>query len=548
MLNKVRADPANLRIVILSAPKTGNTWLRWLLHYAYSLPFVELPRVWNDDCATTLPSSFVTHQHLPPTKPLVRWLVENQVVVLTTVRHPGDTFVSLFHYVKWNDDGSDPSIAPLKRDGDRPGKHSLRYVQYSFTQVYAISLSWARLGSHVVKYEDLLANPVSTLRDLTRKIAPIDEHKVRAASLLCKPEQLTRPGLVDSRHLRTMSSRAWARELPHEIVTAMCQMQPYAAACKTYAYDWSASATEPAAFDYEHIDPFGGKLAFDNGEPIGPSLPRIYLYDAADGAERWPDPTRTHGDSFWNWLSAPAAVASMNADFPPGTLTNAMMAVYKMRPDVQIAFPDPAAANRSDFVEWFLGQAQSEFELPWGLIDPVQAAYAQYLERLVVSAAASPSGRIVRVAIVDAQGAPCDTFQCGDTVRIDVEFELDEPVDRPVIGYALRATDGAVLFGTNTTQAGSPLGRLDAGSHVFRIVSELAVPPQQCFVAVEVACFDRQGGVLPIHRLYDFDRLTIKGSASFGSAWCATSMNLLEPPQESVAEPAAVDSIRRPAR
>ena len=108
ILNGFPVDPDRLKIVILSTPKTGNTWLRWLLHYAYGIPIVELPLEWAPGCADDFPPRFVTHQHLFPSESLVRWLVESRAVVLTTIRHPADTFLSRFHYVKWHDTGLDP--------------------------------------------------------------------------------------------------------------------------------------------------------------------------------------------------------------------------------------------------------------------------------------------------------------------------------------------------------------------------------------------------------------------------------------------------------
>ena len=130
ILNGFPVNAERLKIVILSTPKTGNTWLRLLLHYAYGIPMVELPPEWAPGCAADLPPRFVTHQHLFPSESLVQWLVESRVVVLTTIRHPADTFLSLFHYVKWHDPGSDPSFALLKQDGDRPGKNALKYITY----------------------------------------------------------------------------------------------------------------------------------------------------------------------------------------------------------------------------------------------------------------------------------------------------------------------------------------------------------------------------------------------------------------------------------
>ena len=146
ILNGFPVDPDRLKIVILSTPKTGNTWLRWLLHYAYGIPIVELPLEWAPGCADDLPPRFVTHQHLFPSESLVRWLVESRAVVLTTIRHPAATFLSFFHYVKWHDAGLDPTAAMLKEDGDRPGKNALTYINYSFPLIYAISLAWPKLS------------------------------------------------------------------------------------------------------------------------------------------------------------------------------------------------------------------------------------------------------------------------------------------------------------------------------------------------------------------------------------------------------------------
>jgi hypothetical protein len=377
ILNRFPVDPNSLKIVILSSPKTGNTWLRWLLHYAYGLRIVELPLHWAPGCANDLPPRFVTHQHLFPGESLVRWLVESRAVVLTTIRHPADTFLSLFHYAKWHETG--PAAAILKQDGDRPGKNALRYVNYSFPQVYAISLAWARLGSHVVRYEDLLVDPLSQLRDVTSKIMPLDEERLQAAVLLCKPEHLTGPGGIDPRQLRTRTARQWTQELPSEIVDAMASIQPYASACKMYGYDWSRATPEPSGYDYDKIDPFRGRHRFDNGELIGPTLVKLYLQEVPNASARWPEPWVTEGESFWNWLRAPSALASSNPDLPAGMLTNVMVMLHNLRPDLQSAYKNPAGSDRIGFATWFLGQGPLAFGIPWGLIGPVLESFCDYL-------------------------------------------------------------------------------------------------------------------------------------------------------------------------
>lgn len=383
-LNQVAPDPSRLKIVILAAPKTGNVWLRSLLRFAYDLPIVDLPLEWRAGAADDLPDRFVCHQHLPPSEDLYRWLAENRAVVLTTIRHPGDTFLSYFHYLKWQESDPDPMVALLRDDGDRPGANALRYVQVAFTRVFALSPSWARLGAHVVRYEDLLADPLSQLRTLTGRILPVDdEDRLKAAVYLCRPEQMRRSGIVDRRHLRTATAGSWRKELPLDIIEAMRRMQPYAAACREYGYDWNLSAPPIEPFDYASVDPFHGRGQFDNGEPIGWGLSRLYAYDVPGAKQRWPDPTRTAGDSFWNWLRLPAEGAAANGAFPAGTLTNLMLAIHRMRPDLLAAMPDPVGGDRAAMVSWFLGQACHEIGVPWALVQPVQEAYADYLEGLV---------------------------------------------------------------------------------------------------------------------------------------------------------------------
>jgi hypothetical protein len=378
ILNRFPVDPNRLKIVILSSPKTGNTWLRWLLHEAYRVQIVDLPEEWAPGCADDLPESFVTHQHLFPSESLVRWLVESRVVVLTTIRHPADTFLSLFHYLKWHDTGSDPEAAMLKEDGDRPGKNALWYIKYSLPRSYAISFAWAKLGSHVVRYEDLLADPLSQLREVTSKIVPLNEERLKAAVLLCKPEYLTRVGVVDPRHLRTGTAGGWIQELPSEIVDAMASNQAYASACKMYGFDWNRSAREPSRFNYDKIDPFRGHDRFDNGELIGPWLAKIY-FEVPNATARWQKPWVTEGDSFWNWLRAPNTLASLNLDLPPGTLTNLMMVMHNLRPDLQLAYRNPGGSDRMAFATWFLSRAPREFQIDWGLMEPVLKSFCDYL-------------------------------------------------------------------------------------------------------------------------------------------------------------------------
>jgi hypothetical protein len=69
----------------------------------------------------------------------------------------------------------------------------------------------------------------------------------------------------------------------------------------------------------------------------------------------------------------------LNPDLPGGTLTNIMVVLHNMRPDLQLVYKDPAGSDRMEFVTWFLARAQWEFEIAWGLIGPVLQSFCDYL-------------------------------------------------------------------------------------------------------------------------------------------------------------------------
>ena len=518
-----RPDPARLKIIILSAPKTGNTWLRWLLHYAYGVPQVELPAQWDPQAISELPDKFVAHQHYAPSEELLDWLVANRVAVLSTIRHPADTFLSLFHYVQWHEDPSDPYQQLLRNDGGKPGSHALQYARRHFPLVYALTLAWAKLGSHVVRYEDLLADPVAELGRVAARVGPVDPRKLTTAAFLARADSLAATRSVDARHLRTRTARRWTSELPDELVESLRSREPFASASRQYGFDWDAAAPEPAGFDYSAIDPFAGRREFDNGQPIGAYLMKVYLADVVGASERFPDPTRTAGDSFWNWLVAPSEAARQEASLPPESFTNLMHLVYESRADLKSTYPDVLGRDRIAYLTWFIGFACHELGIPWGIVSNAIDAHIRYL-RARAPVPESAAGRIAAVRVLDDAGREREEFHCGEEVRVELDIEVDEPLEDAVVGYSLRSPDGAVIFGTNTRLLGLALPRLDRGRHSCTIRSRLTVPAGYCFVSVGLARFQADGSACPVHRLFDQKRLTVLGADAFGGAWCATSV------------------------
>ena len=163
-----------MKLVIVSTPKSGNTWLRLLLHEVYRLPMPEIPFEFSEEALSKLPESWVAQQHYFPGQRLLAWAERERAVFLTTIRHPGDVLVSLWHYVhayandpRWEGD----PVGVMRGDRDRPGEQTADYVREGFPHYLDLSLAWITNGrSIIVKYEDLCRDPDAELARVVRAI------------------------------------------------------------------------------------------------------------------------------------------------------------------------------------------------------------------------------------------------------------------------------------------------------------------------------------------------------------------------------------------
>jgi hypothetical protein len=101
----MQSVPETLKILIVGTPRTGNTWIKYCLSLIYDLRVVDFspPEFWRPFDAhpyDQLGRRWIAHQHLPPLESLVRWARDRGLVLITTIQHPADTLVSLYHYVR----------------------------------------------------------------------------------------------------------------------------------------------------------------------------------------------------------------------------------------------------------------------------------------------------------------------------------------------------------------------------------------------------------------------------------------------------------------
>jgi GT2 family glycosyltransferase/glycosyltransferase involved in cell wall biosynthesis len=96
-----------------------------------------------------------------------------------------------------------------------------------------------------------------------------------------------------------------------------------------------------------------GLASFDNGIGLHSIFRRLY-HDLAEDRRRFGDPLAAGGDhSFYAWATTQ----------DPGrrNLSPFLEMAYRLRYDIQVAFPDVGAADRTGFLAWAVGQGASEF-------------------------------------------------------------------------------------------------------------------------------------------------------------------------------------------
>ena len=369
----------DFRILIASTEKTGNTWLKLLLSQMYDLPTPHLEPNFSESAAEILGPRWVAHQHFFAEKRLLRWAAANRTWLLTTVRHPADLLVWLYHYcchypeLYKDDPGIERALAAdfKERHATASLAHHIvngeliRALQDRVMSDLNISISWMLTKqSTVIRYEDLRADPASTLRHLARIIAPVPSDRIQQSIDCCEIHVLKEKYRSDSRFFRRGLPGEWRTKLPPEIIRRFRDEEPFKSQFAFLNYDLGFGS--PSNEDEAAIGPPIRKsdcLFFDNGVPFVSIVAEAFANVPAAKAEPWSLISgRAAPTSLFDWLNAPADDDPFRqSGIPP--ITNLAVFIYRKRPDLQAAFPDPFDSSRLPYAGWFLRHAAEEYQL-----------------------------------------------------------------------------------------------------------------------------------------------------------------------------------------
>ena len=180
---------ASFRILIASTPKTGNTWLAHLMADIYGLPIRELPLEFTLEQLERLGPRWVMIQHALPKSSLLNWLRHNNVHILTTLRHPCDTLVSLLHYATGL--ALMPEMEPvlaqaMAGDWGKYGPNITAFVRGYFKEYVSLSAQWLWLTDSIgVRYEDLWRDPVGVVQAVTQRIREVPLDRIERSVERC---------------------------------------------------------------------------------------------------------------------------------------------------------------------------------------------------------------------------------------------------------------------------------------------------------------------------------------------------------------------------
>ena len=357
----------DLKILILSTPKTGSTWLRNLLSGIYRLPQITLS-AWPFDPAAFAHCGqrWITHYHYHPSPELVTWIRDNGIFLVTNIRHPADTLISLYHHVhEFKEDHVD--LTSLRRmlleDFPRVGVIPAS-VGAPFSYDLACSIEWMRSGmSHIVRYEDLRLDPGGVLDHLTSQLEGVPDDRIKGAVEACRLGLMRRLAGPFGGFFRHGAISEWQNILSAEIIDIFRQ-EPYRSQFAALGY--TLDPNDPLNLRCTPENGHDGFLRldhFDNGVPIVPIIEKCYWLADPQLRGRWPSEVSAIGpDSFFSWLNSPADLAAAEG-YSDLAISNLAAFIYEEREDLRAAFPDLVSQDRPKFVEWFLQYAPREYGL-----------------------------------------------------------------------------------------------------------------------------------------------------------------------------------------
>jgi hypothetical protein len=229
----------SLRIAVISAPRTGNTWLHHLLMDVYGISGFPVHTPGEVDWAG-LPADCSVQIHWHRTPEFVRTLAETGFQVVTLVRHPLDVLISILQFslsdsstLLWleGDCGDERPIY-----GAMPGSAAFRAYATGPRAATLLGVSrewWAAANGCGLRYEELVADTAGELARLTAALgAPPRRPVAEVIAGTTLPRMRARVG--SNHHFWQGRPGLWKLLLTAPVAQEI--MRAHAAYCEDFGY------------------------------------------------------------------------------------------------------------------------------------------------------------------------------------------------------------------------------------------------------------------------------------------------------------------------
>lgn len=234
------ADHAQNPIAILATAKTGNLWIKHVLANAFSIAsgdFFQNQEILTYFLGPKIDRRIIFHAHVGHSAALQRTLNENQVKIISLVRNPLDVFLSLRNHIARVGPNSPAQAQILSEDPE-----TLRgFAQTYFLGDLAISSAWARRGAILVRYEDLLSDPIGGFKKLGRELGVREADLTQFAEYCAQKSDISdirsKANPKDQGHFTTAEIDKWKRSENQNLIDNLRQSTAIKIALRLWGYD-----------------------------------------------------------------------------------------------------------------------------------------------------------------------------------------------------------------------------------------------------------------------------------------------------------------------
>ena len=232
-------------IAILATPKTGNLWIKYVLVNVLGMSsdqFFNNQDIINYFANAQSNRQIVFHAHLPYTSTLHNILITNKIITISLVRNPLDIFLSLRSHVSRLGSASAQQGQILSEDPELIRDFARTY----FLGDLGISAMWSRRDAILLRYEDLITDPLSGFAEMGRKLG-VPDPEIEQFAISCtrmsdiqEMRANARPG--EAGHFTSAEIDKWKRPENRGVVSILLQSPPIRSALRLWGYSECSDA------------------------------------------------------------------------------------------------------------------------------------------------------------------------------------------------------------------------------------------------------------------------------------------------------------------